>query len=338
MSKLEDAAIRVSNIRRPLILIRGKSLDRKQLVELVSKTEPLFKDWAVDGTDEADYYNSRSYCGALRNICFRKGFDWLDGWLLEDGTCYGAYYLPKYPDADEWIPTFEYLAESFPFLDMVATVVDSDESYCYNCCLCDGGKYYRNECKRMCILKKFKSLQNTFKTTENLKYKTGMEIPNKYKAILDNHYLKNFIGYFSSWNLPFDIHKDVIMTLNIKGGQCQSYVEEEAMSKFVEYDKLYGDFRLLITQDSSFFKCSNSKKEPSYVRFSTQFFRECLEYLELPVELWDKKIVPEYLIKPVGYKECVVSKEWLYRRYEEYFKDTIISINNIREIGADYNV
>ena len=118
MNKLEQTIIDISNIRRPLILIRGKSLTREQLLQIVGETEPIFKFW--DNSESgiianlAKHFNNRAYCGSLRNIMFRKGFNWLDGWLLEDGTCYGAYYLPKYPDDYEWVPIFKSLAESFP--------------------------------------------------------------------------------------------------------------------------------------------------------------------------------------------------------------------------------
>ena len=336
MNKLEQTIIDISNIRRPLILIRGKSLTREQLLQIVGETEPIFKFW--DNSESgiianlAKHFNDRAYCGSLRNIMFRKGFNWLDGWLLEDGTCYGAYYLPKYPDDYQWVPVFKSLAESFPFLDMVATVINSDESFCYGCGLCESDSTHI-KCESDCIIKKFPSLQNTFKSTHYYRFgKKDEPIPDKYKDIISNHYTYNFFAEYGFWNLPFNVEKYALATVHISNGDYYIHCGNSASELFKKYDKEYGDFRLSVTQNSDFFSCSSDKDKPSYCRFSTQFFRDCLEYLGLPRDLWDTKIVPEYLMEPKSTKEVVVTKDWLFSMYDEHFSNTLLDIRNIKNL------
>ena len=339
MTELEKAYDDISNIRRPLILIRGKSLTKEQLIQLVANEEPLFSRWSPTGEDLSNrncFFADRGYCGTLRNICFRKGFDWLDGWLLSDGTIYGSYYLPKYPEKDEWFDTFEYLARAYDFLDMTVTVIDSNESYCYGCpVITEGsryGKHNNKSCK--CICNKYSRLANYIKDADKYHYGALKDIPHHIQPIMNNHYLKTFLGSFSFWYVPKNVSRDALLTLHLHDGQIDEYTESEAGKWFRDYDSFYGDFRLAITQESSFFRCSDKPDKPSYVRFPTQFFRDCLEYRNIPISVWDEKIAPEYLMKPESTKECVVDKDWLFQMYDTHFKGTILDVDNLKKVGV----
>lgn len=66
----------LGNVRRPLVLVRGKPITVEQAKKLITGEEPLFGEGADCGCDRC-YFDPREGRGILKNIFYRRGYDWL---------------------------------------------------------------------------------------------------------------------------------------------------------------------------------------------------------------------------------------------------------------------
>lgn len=324
-AKLRDAYVEVGYIRRPLVLIRGKDLTQEQLEELLLNEEPLFNK--PDVFCRQDLVWNSGYCGIFRNVIHRRSFDWLDGWINQDGMVYGSYYLPKYPEKDEYLPGLEYLAKKYKYLDLVFTVIDSDESYCYWCDYVSDNKV-KNKCPYCdlnCIPKAYDKLSDFIKKMAD--YGINRNYDETAKTVHESRYLHIMFSLFNFWYVPKDIDKKAILTIQLKDGEVTEHV---GAGPFKEYDNLYGDFRYMVTQESDLY--SYDKQENKYyVRFTREFILNLFSKAGFTSEesnaMIDAVLPSHYMTS----NEVLLTREILKEEYDKHFKDTILSIENLKQ-------
>ena len=78
----ENACIKLSNVRRPLVLVRGKPITREQAMRLIVGEEPLFQE--VPDNQSAGWDSRRSR-GVLGGIFSRGRCDFPNTWVYTDG-------------------------------------------------------------------------------------------------------------------------------------------------------------------------------------------------------------------------------------------------------------
>ena len=128
----EEISIELSNVRRPLVLVRGRPISREQAMQLIVGEEPLFGK----GSDNEDpRFDPRSLgFGVLQDIFYRHPCSQLSTWVYTDGTIGGnLLHLGKYPELEDFLPMYADLAEKYPFLDIVVSYTLLDESCCGSC-------------------------------------------------------------------------------------------------------------------------------------------------------------------------------------------------------------
>lgn len=102
----------VSEVRRPYYRIRGKSITEEQAVEVIRRTDSLFREYSD--------YLSLVNCG--NNIISGEY-----GWCHPNGLIGGNNTSNKYPELFEYIEEFLILTKEFPFLDMVLAISSWNE-------------------------------------------------------------------------------------------------------------------------------------------------------------------------------------------------------------------
>lgn len=128
----KEVCIELHDVRRPLVLVRGKPISREQVMQLVVGEEPLFGK----GSDNEDpRFDPRSLgFGVLQDIFYRHPCSQLSTWVYTDGTIGGnLLHLGKYPELEDFLPMYADLAEKYPFLDIVVSYTLLDESCCGSC-------------------------------------------------------------------------------------------------------------------------------------------------------------------------------------------------------------
>lgn len=288
----------VDGVRRPLILFRGKPITHEEVVTLLAKEEPLFKGW--DDSEEGQSHDRRMDRGILRNVFYRSGYSWLSTFILMDGYIGGSYLEWKYPNLDECIPKWIYFAKRNPNLDMVIAYTSNDESLCYCCgminCDRDGSKeetpnhYCSDEQTAMC--KKIKSCLGKY----NDDYKNkSME------ALVWRSYDSTLHGN--------EAYNTIQFTIWIHNGEVDILIDDDAVNKFKEYDKLYSTPELRVLDSSSFYS------PESYCICSEEDIREAFKAAGLSEDCYDTaiklnlinkpsdgaiRLTKEYIVKEVG--------------------------------------
>lgn len=324
-NKLKEAYENVSCIRRPLVLIRGKDLTQEQLEELLLNEEPIFKK--PDVFCRQDLFWNSGYCGIFRNVVHRRGFDWLDGWINQDGMVYGSYLLPKYPEKDEYFPGLEYLAKKYKYLDLVFTVIDSDESYCYWCDYVNDDKVKEKcpHCDLNCIPKTYDKLSDFIKEMSD--YWADRDYVGVANIVRKDKYLRTMFSSFNFWYVPKDIDKKAILTIQLKDGEVTEHI---GAGPFKEYDNLYGDFRYMMTQDADVYSYDEQENK-YYVRFTRDFILNLFNKAGFSSEERNamiKEVLPDHYMTS---NEVLLTRELLKEEYDKYFKDTILSTENLKQ-------
>lgn len=353
MCTFESCTEMIRNTRRPKTLVRGRTLTQEELYTLVINEEPFFKCWDKCGKDltgERWVYDEhgnevvtdvyRGYCGTLRNIVHRNGFEWLDGWLFEDGTIYGSYYEVKYPEYNEYADKFVELAKRNSFVDMVVAVTDMNENICYNCSLLGEDEYRQvPACNCNCILKDNNALRDYIKNSIPRNRIGCIDAKSLFEETGHDYFMTMFFSGMDTWLEPFDMYRNVKVLLHIHDGIVETLWGEEAQNLYKQYDSMYGDFRMAISNNPYFFNAKSMygfDDIKSHVRFSDSFMRNCFERIRLDRNHWDDIIVPEYIVKS-GLEKFVVSKEWLLQEYDRHFNNTGLDIRKINEYTAEHN-
>ena len=345
MKSFKECNLAVSNTRRPLVLIRGKPLSEEDLINLFITEEPFLMGWGENGEDLSgevwEYIEEsgewepwsidREKCGTLKDILHRKGSTWLDGWAYTDGTIYGSFFEFKYPDYEECIDDWRRMAGRNPNVDMIVSYTSSNECICSYCKAIDDS-WNAWGCDGDCLMKRQEKLRKYVENCNNAYWNrlpiygiTGTE---------DEHYLKHFFCSMKYWLLPFDVYKIVELTLHIHDGVVDTYYGELAQKKYIEYDRLYGDFRLELANESYFFNTNeNSTGTVAHVQVDDNFMIKCFEKIGLPASKWLDEIKPQYMHN--NSDGIVITKKWFQDQYDKYFNNTPLDINIIRAMQED---
>ena len=287
----EEISIELSNVRRPLVLVRGRPISREQAMQLIVGEEPLF---GKGSDDERSWFDPRSDRGVLKNIFYRQCYDWLSTWGYTDGTIGGnLIHLGKYPELEEFVPMYAHLAGKYPFLDMVVSYTLVDECCCFLCDKIDPEFGYDKQC----------TCKDCIPYLDKIK---------KYKEVYSVSDFEAF--YYSYWetdHVRSDVGNLVCLTIWIHNGQANILFGDPAISKFNEYNTLYcaPEYAFMFSSDLYDYKrtCVCDK----------QFVRDCFEFIGKPRSLCDE-YVERGFISPFNENAIVVTKDWVIRQYNAY--------------------
>ncbi len=339
-----EAFAEVANTRRPVNFYRGKTLTKEQLIQLFLNEEPCLRNWDSNGNDLAKkcYFDNRTYYGMIGCCLQRKSFGWETSCVLSDGTIYGSALASKYPEWNEYVPDWQEFAKRNDFVDMVVSYTDLNEWPCYWCELInykkDRAKKQADKCDcnwslkydGLCLAKldkTFCDMAYDLNREEEMRWLLKQEYKTTYKDFTP--YAKEFLERQHFALAPFNYHKSVMVTLHIHDGVVDILVGEKAQKKFLEYDTLYGDFRMSIVNDSYFFGTKTWNKAIGRVHFSNAFMRECCGRI-CSEDLWDNVIVPKYMQPFKDEDVVIVTKDWLIEQYNKAFGNTSWNIENIK--------
>lgn len=292
----------LGNVRRPLVLFRGKPITREETIQLITGEEPLF----FENSDERSKWYSRGERGVLKNIFYRQGYSWLSTWVYTDGTIGGNLIsLDKYPEIFEIIPDYIHLAGKYPFLDMVISYTLYNECCCF---LCDGfggkdAKKYREQCTcRDCE-------KYIIKLEEYDRWKDGFSFVKKEKQKFDFER-----EYFQSWgtsHIRSDVAEQVELTIWIHNGKTEILFGDKAKNKFMEYNTLYS------SPEYEFMFSSDLYQYDKTCICDRKFVEDCFEYMGRPRNFVEKCIACNS-ISPFHEPAIVVTRQWVTEQYNQY--------------------
>ena len=281
----------LSNVRRPLVLVRGRSISREQAMQLIVGEEPLF---GKGSDDERSWFDPRSNRGVLKNIFYRQGYSWLSTWVYTDGTIGGdLVHLGRYPELEEFVPMYADLAGKYPFLDMLVSYTLVDECCCFYCDKIDPEFGVDQQCTcKDCIpyLDKIKKYKEVYSFSD-------------FEAL-----------YYSSWDTDHvrsDVGNLVCLTIWIHNGQANILFGDPAISKFNEYNSLY------CAPEYAFMFSSSLYSDRHTCICDKQFVEDCFESIGKPRSLCDE-YVERGFISPFNENAIVVTKDWVIRQYNAY--------------------
>lgn len=264
----------VSDTRRPVYMIRGKSITRDQVIEILSHEEPLFGGW---DSGDLGIFDGRAQRGILKNCFYRQGYDWLSTFMFCDGTI-GANMLEfKYPDPDEILPKWIEFGLKYDFLDMAVGYTDQDEGMCYFCKNTkedNEGATYRI----LCDLKdcdKLKALLSKYQNFDRDLSHTSYEYLFAY----------NFSTRLSHVNLVNRVKQTIVLS----GGKVHVLFGDNAVEAFKKYYRKYNDDNLVAMYDGRVFESSG------WHIFGQDFIKECFRYKGLPEKCYDTAIEKGYI-------------------------------------------
>ncbi|MCI8661047.1 MAG: hypothetical protein HFG54_12530 [Lachnospiraceae bacterium] len=292
----EDIFLALSDVRKPLYLIRGKPITIEQVKELITGEEPLFgKKKPFCFLEE----KSETKDGLLGKIFYRDShLDWLNSWVYTDGTIGGSFISSvKYPEPDEIaLYAYEEFAKKYPFLDMVIACTLNDQWPCFYCWITDRPyEGYDGPCRcRDCASHLEKIMFYDKKTHHS-------------NPDFEELYYRDW----SSWYIKSDIRDSVGLTLWIHDGQSEILCKDEARLKFHEYNTLYYKPEYAFMFASSLYRykhtCICDKK----------FVEDCFAYIGKPKSLCDEYVEKGYIL-PFHEKDILVTKDWVTKQYNTY--------------------
>lgn len=289
----EDALCMLSNVRRPLVLVRGKPVTVEQTMQIISGEEPLFGGGA---RCEGCYFDPREDRGVLKNIFYRSGYDWLSTWLYSDGTIGGdLIFLGKYPEWDEMLLPYMHLAATYPFLDMVIAYTIYNECTCFGCdALADD----------ICMIQ-----SSDCKCKDCAPYLSQLHM---YKGWNKNPAFNEL--YFRSWgtgHVRSDVGDSVAVTIWIHNGKTDLLFRDQAGAKFREYNQRY------CAPEYAFMFSADLYNYHSTCICNKEFVGDCFEYIGKPRSLCDEYVERKF-ISPFNENATVVTKEWVIEQYHKY--------------------
>lgn len=273
----------VSDTRRPIYMVRGKGITRDQVIEILSREEPLFDGW---DRKDSGIFDERGNRGILKNCFYRSGYDWLSTFLFSDGTIGGNILELKYPDPDEILPKWIEFGLKYDFLDMAVGYTDQNEGMC---CYCRNAheKYFseaiscgfcRKELGKVCERKTCCDLEDCDKLKDLLlKYRDFdqelLKTPYSYEYLFAHH----FSTRLSHANLVHRVKQAIV----ISGGKVHVLFGGNAVEAFKKYYDKYNEDSLVAMYDGRVFDSSG------WHIFGKDFMKECFRYRNLSEECYD---------------------------------------------------
>ncbi len=243
---------RITDTKRPFYMIRGKTISREQVRELL-------RDRIQWPSGEA-----ASAFPKINTDIFGKLFledsddDDYGGWLWDTGEIGGnRYWSYKYPDFSEIVPPWIELAMEHSFLDLVVGFTNHHEQPCY---LCPVQHYYffLASAERKKPEGNDDGYEFAMACADEYREKTeaaeAEDYPCRREKIEEctGHFKKQFLfpekttaeqrydGEDYNWivDVP-QLSEDVVLTIKIKDGIMELFTGEEAKRVFREYDEKY---------------------------------------------------------------------------------------------------
>ncbi len=302
-----DICEKISNVRRPLVLIRGKSISPDQVKQLIIGEEPLFGDYPES---EKCWFDPRSMRGVLKNVFYRPGYNWLSTWAYSDGTIGGnLIHLGKYPELDEFIPMYGDLSERYPFLDMVISYTFFNESCCGWCNQIEPEKEWKELIEKYPAIAEEKSGFCSCRDCEP--YLEKIYYYNRNFSDLEDDFKRL---YYNSWDLEHvrsDVGDFVGITIWIHDGRTEVLFGKEAGLKFNQYDALYCAPEYAFMFGSSLYRYGKT------CIYDKKFVEDCFAYMGKPKSLCDEYVKQGFL-SPFHEKEIVVTKDWVIDKYRAF--------------------
>lgn len=291
----EAVCTELNDVRRPLVLVRGKPISREQVMQLIVGEEPLFGK----GSDNKDsWFDPRSDRGMLKNIFYRQGYNWLSTWVYTDGTIGGnLIHLGKYPELEDFLPMYADLAGKYPFLDMVVSYTLEDESCCGRCNV-DSPTLFIPLCKSTdCIPYLDKIRTHSFSKT--MRHSESFD----FEAL--------YYSFWSHSHVRSDVDDSVCLTIWIRDGHVEILFGNRAASKFNEYNSLYCAPEYAFMFSSSLYDYRHT------CVCDKQFVENCFEFIEKPGSLCEE-YEERGFISPFNENAIVVTKDWVISQYYTY--------------------
>lgn len=285
--------LKLSDVRRPLILVRGKPITIEQTMRLITGEDPLFRDVC---DSEKRYFDPRSFSGILGDTFYRQHDSWLSTWVYSDGTIGGNLISgEKYPELDEIIPRYAHLSK-YQFLDMVVSYTFENESCCFWCSI--GDTPYQGFDKP-CKCRDCAPYEDKIRYYDGLKY----NLTPGFDELYYRHWVQEHIRS--------DVVDSVCLTIWIHNGQTDVLFGDEAKSKLSEYNNQY------CAPEYDFMFCSSLYDYRTTCIYSKKFAEDCFEYIGKPRSLCDEYIERGFIL-PFNESAVVVTKDWVIRQYNIY--------------------
>ena len=311
----------IGNTRRPVFMVRGKTITHEQAVQVLAAMEPLFQGWKKDDLryNDPKRIDNRNFRHTLYTCLYRPGYSWLASWLMSDGTIGGNILEGKYPELDEILPRWIDLAKKCPFLDLAVGYTTVDESMCWMCKYSEideeTDEYYDEDdgltmrpgpddkyeidklCARECL--RCKELLRTYKSGDV-----------EYKWIKPTDYEYFYARDYNVRNHNAYMWKFVRGCIIIKNGHVSMYWGEEGRDKFKEYYDQYNDPYL------SGLYGSQITESGKWTLWSKQDIIDAFALKGLPAECYD--IAVEYgFITAIPDDMPTLTAEWLRKAHRE---------------------
>lgn len=332
----KDAVEALAVVRYPKVLFVGKPIDHENLLRLMVYEEPCFDGWDYYGNDYKGNRAFRNNNSILGDFLHRDGSSGETSMVLADGTIYGSFNAPLwFTRWNIFLTEYEELAERHPFLDMVVVLTNASENPCEGC----------HDMNKSLTVYSFERIRNTCKWSDKCNNYCLPKIVTEYGKCVQaltggeknitgyNEYANEFMRSFCKHNMPINVSRCILITLHIHDGVVDFLVGDKARNKYLEYDNMYGDFRMSILNDPNFFGVVDKKR----VHFNNAFMRECCSTIGTP-EIWDEKIAPAIGVSFDDNDVEVITKDWLVSKYDEAFKNTPMEYIKIQKILNKYKL
>lgn len=287
----------VANTRRPVYMVRGKSITREQVMEILSNEAPLFNGWS-DG--DFGLHRENEQTGMLLENCFyRNGVDKLSSFLFSDGTIGGNFLESLYPAPEEILPKWIEFGLKYDFLDMAVGYTDQNEGMCH---LCKNIDEENSSLQPFCDMKfqkkcdKLRDLIFQYHDIDESLSKTS------YEYLL----FHNFGTRLSHAGL---INR-VKLTISMSGGKVRIMFGPKAADEFKKYYHKYNDDDLVAMYDGRVFEHSD------WHIFGQDFIKDCFHHKNLPEDCYDTAVDKDY-ISPVPEDAKIVTADLIREEHNK---------------------
>ena len=238
----------ISGVRRPYFMVRGKSVDHREMKYLLKNELAVFREKSFFENKQGWDSKNRIYW-SLETAHFGKLIPDQNGssggWLWDTGEIGGHGWEDKYPEFAEYMPRWLEAALLYPFLDMVVGYTLYAEIPCYWCPLKeyyleaedeerDTAREYpfshpSDDHRFVCRMQHMKECEAYFREDTGSHFVNG--------AFTE----RTSMGTdYASIVYPTELAMDVVMTVRIHDGSLDVLTGEEALRLFQEYDAEYG--------------------------------------------------------------------------------------------------
>lgn len=281
----------VSNTRRPVYMVRGKSITKEQVMEILSNEEPLFAGWS---DEDSGMQGERGQTGTpLENCFYRSGVDSPSTFLFCDGTIGGNFLESLYPSPEEILPKWIEFGLKYDFLDMAVGYTNQNEGICHLCPNIDEENTSPQALCDMKVQKKCGKLNDLIITHRDI---DGAQSKTSYEDL--------FFQNFGKRSSHVSMVNRVKLTISISGGKVRILFGSKASDEFAKYYNKYNDDDLVAMYDGRVFKNSG------WHIFGQNFIKECFRYKNLPEKCYDIAVDRNY-ISPVSEDAKIVTADFI---------------------------